>query len=230
MMAQARPQELTRSVEDYLKAVYHLTRDGTSASTSGIAEMLDVAAPSVSGMLKRLAEQGLVDHVPYRGVELTTDGRRAALRMVRRHRIIEAYLVDRLGYSWDSVHEEAERLEHAVSDSLIERMAMALGNPQFDPHGDPIPDSQGRIEELLTTPLSEIPVGETVEVLRVETGDPSRLRYLGSSAIVPGTLVRVVAREPFHGPVTVHAGDRDQVLGHDMAQLVHCARPAPTPA
>src|SRR2546427_10143772 len=131
---------LTRSVEDYLKSVFHLTSQGGFATTSDIAEMLDVAPPSVSGMMKRLSETGLIEHVPYRGVQLTPQGRRAALQMIRRHRILESYLTSRLGYDWGDVHVEAERLEHAVSEKLIERMADALGEPRYDPHGAPIPD------------------------------------------------------------------------------------------
>ena len=131
-------EPLTRSVEDYLKAIYRLSGGGAPVSTSDIAQLLDLSAASVSGMVRRLSEQGLVEHAPYRGVELTSDGRRIALRMLRRHRLIEAYLVELLGYSWDTVHDEAERLEHAVSEVLIERMALALGNPRFDPHGDQI--------------------------------------------------------------------------------------------
>ena len=145
-MTASKPR-LTRSVEDYLKTIYRLSLDGQPAATSEIARVLELAPPSVSGMIRRLSEQGLLAHVPYRGVELTAEGRRAALRMVRRHLLIEAYLVARLGYTWDTVHEEAERLEHAVSDALIERMAVALGNPKFDPHGDPIPDDQGHVAE-----------------------------------------------------------------------------------
>src|SRR2546421_5877540 len=133
---------LTRSVEDYLKAIYHLSNQGGFAATSDIAAMLEVAPPSVSGMVKRLSETGLIEHVPYRGVQLTSQGRRAALRMIRRHRILELYLTQHLGYDWGSVHAEAERLEHAVSDELIERMASALGQPQYDPHGDPIPTAR----------------------------------------------------------------------------------------
>ena len=227
MNADATPLALTRSVEDYLKAIYHLTQDGTPASTSKLAEMLEVAPPSVSGMLKRLSEQGLVEHSPYKGVELTADGRRAALRMVRRHRLIEAYLVARLGYTWDTVHPEAERLEHAVSDTLIERIAIALGNPQFDPHGDPIPDAHGNIEELIYTPLTEIPVGETVLIRRVDTGDAERLRYLGTTGLTPGRTVTVVAKHPFDGPVTVRGEGQEQVVGADLARQVLCVRPAP---
>src|ERR1051325_857507 len=137
------PEPLARSVEDYLKAIYRLSGGGQPASTSDIAELLDLSAASVSGMVRRLSEQGLLGDAPYRGVALTTKGRRIALRMLRRHRLLEAYLVRFLGYSWDTVHDEAERLEHAVSEILIERMALALGNSPFDPPGGPIADSEG---------------------------------------------------------------------------------------
>ena len=218
---------LSRSVEDYLKAIYQLSSGGQPASTSQIAELLDVAPPSVSGMIKRLSEQGLLDHARYRGVCLTAAGRRAALRMVRRHRILEAYLVDRLGYSWDTVHEEAETLEHAVSDRLIERMAQALGNPLFDPHGDPIPDAQGNIEELIYTPLSEIPKGETVEIHRVTTSQAERLKYLGTTGLTPGTTVTVLDRQPFDGPVTIQSPAGEQVVGYELGRLILCTRGDP---
>src|SRR3954451_10224042 len=151
MNASTGQDTLTRSVEDYLKAIYRLSPEGRPASTSEIAHLLELSAPSVSGMVKRLSELGLLEHVPYKGVQLTAEGRRAALRMVRRHRLIEAYLVQFLGYSWDTVHEEAERLEHAVTDQLVERMAGALGHPTTDPHGDPIPSAYGFIHELSCT-------------------------------------------------------------------------------
>lgn len=227
MNAASQPAPLTRSVEDYLKAIYHLSLEGQPASTSAIAQYLDLAPPSVSGMIRRLSEQGLLEHVPYRGVELTGEGRRAALRMVRRHRIIEAYLVARLGYTWDSVHDEAERLEHAVTDTLIERMAAALGHPQFDPHGDPIPDVHGHVEELIYTPLTEIPVGETVELARVDTSHADRLRYLSEAGLLPGTRVRVLTREPFDGPMTVETPVGRQILGAELGRLLLCLRPAP---
>ncbi len=136
---------LTRSVEDYLKSIYRLTSGGAPAATSEIAALLEISPPSVSAMVKRLSEQGLLAHVPYRGVELTDTGRLAALRMIRRHRLIESYLVAHLGYSWDTVHEEAERLEHAVSDDLVERIAAALGDPPSIRTGsDPSADGDGR--------------------------------------------------------------------------------------
>ncbi|HEX9895948.1 MAG TPA: metal-dependent transcriptional regulator [Gemmatimonadales bacterium] len=226
MNAAAQQQPLTRSVEDYLKAIYHLSLDGQPASTSAIAQSLDLAPPSVSGMIRRLSELGLLEHVPYRGVALTDEGRRAALRMVRRHRIIEAYLVALLGYTWDSVHEEAERLEHAVSESLIERMAEALGNPQFDPHGDPIPDAQGHVEEPRYVPLSEVAEGETAEIHRVDTSHAERLRYLSDMGLTPGTAIRVMARQPFDGPLTIERGGRSQIIGHELARLLLCLRPS----
>lgn len=218
------PESLTRSVEDYLKAIYLLSTGGAPAGTSDIAHQLDLAPASVTGMVKRLSEQGLLEHVPYKGVELTAAGRRAALRMVRRHRILESYLVAFLDYTWDTVHEEAERLEHAVSDRLIERMALALGNPSVDPHGDPIPAPDGTMAEIVYTPLLEVPVGERVELKRVETGQADRLRYFAEHGLVPGALVEVTGRQPFGGPLTVRVGDDDHLLGAELAGLLLCAR------
>jgi DtxR family transcriptional regulator, Mn-dependent transcriptional regulator len=218
-------EPLTRSVEDYLKAIYRLTLNGQPAGTSDIAQLLELSAPSVSGMIKRLSEQGLLEHEPYRGAQLTAEGRRLALRMVRRHRILEAYLVGFLGYGWENVHAEAERLEHAVSDKLIERMANALGNPRVDPHGDPIPAPDGTVAEMVYTALTEIPEGETVEIRRVDTGQPDRLRYIAGFGLTPGATARMVDRQPFHGPITVEVGGKQHVLGDEIARLILCARP-----
>jgi DtxR family Mn-dependent transcriptional regulator len=215
---------LTRSTEDYLKAIYRLSSDGSPASTTAIAEHLSVAPASVSGMIKRLSEQGWLEHAPYRGVELTREGRRVALRMLRRHRLIEAYLVDFLGYTWDTVHDEAERLEHAVSDVLIERMAQALGNPRVDPHGDPIPGPDGSIAEFIHVPLVDVAVGESVTIRRIATQDDERLRYLGTSGLTPGQAVTVVDRQPFSGPLTVRVGDAERVVAHEMGTILLCAR------
>jgi DtxR family Mn-dependent transcriptional regulator len=217
-------ESLTRSVEDYLKAIYRLSPSGRPASTSEIAHLLELSAPSVSGMVKRLSEQGLLEHVPYKGVQLTAEGRRAALRMVRRHRLIESYLVDFLGYSWDTVHAEAERLEHAVSDTLVERMAAALGHPSFDPHGDPIPAPDGSIAELDCIPLSDIPVGRTVELRQVDESQPERLRYIASLGLRPGAIVTVTDRQPFGGPLTVESAGKRLIIGRELGQVLFCAR------
>lgn len=218
---------LTRSVEDYLKAVYRLSPEGRPASTSEIARLLELSAPSVSGMVKRLSELGLLEHLPYKGVQLTAQGRRVALRMVRRHRLIESYLVEFLGYSWDTVHSEAERLEHAVSDTLVERMAVALGHPSVDPHGDPIPTADGAVEELATTPLAVLEVGDTAEIVRVSENDAERLRYLASLGLKPGTLVTVLDRQPFGGPLTIETRGEIQVIGQALALVLLCAVGAP---
>lgn len=225
MIADLRASGLTRSTEDYLKVIYMLEEQGAPAQTSAIAERLEIAAPSVSGMVKRLSETGLLEHVPYRGVQLTRAGRRAALRMVRRHRILETYLTSKLGYDWDSVHEEAERLEHAVSDELVERMAMALGNPQYDPHGAPIPTKDGEIEAVDYTPLADVPVGSAAEFREVSDKDPEMLRYLASLGLRPGVLLDVVARQPFRGPVTIRIAGRvprEEILGNELAQAIRC--------
>lgn len=215
---------LTPSVEDYLKAVYRLSAADHPASTSEIANLLELSAASVTGMVKRLSEQGLLEHVPYKGARLTREGRRAALRMVRHHRLIESYLVEFLGYSWDTVHEEADRLEHAVSDALVERMAAALGHPSVDPHGDPIPDEDGSVREVACTPLSNIPAGDTVEILRVAEQDPERLRYLATLGLRPGVVLNVLDCQPFEGPVTVLVGGESRTIGHTLADVLLCGR------
>jgi DtxR family transcriptional regulator, Mn-dependent transcriptional regulator len=215
-------ESLTRSVEDYLKAIYQLTPEGRPASTSDIAHLLALSPPSVTGMVKRLSEHGLLEHVPYRGVQLTGEGRRAALRMIRRHRLIEAYLVEFLGYSWDLVHEEAERLEHAVSDTMVERMANALGHPQVDPHGDPIPSADGSIHEPACMPLSNVPVGSTVEVHRVSESQPERLRYIASLGLRPGVQVTVTDREPIDELVTIEVAGDQHVIGRELSRVLQC--------
>lgn len=213
---------LTRSVEDYLKSVFHLTSQGGFATTSDIADMLEVAPPSVSGMMKRLSETGLIEHVPYRGVQLTPQGRRAALQMIRRHRILESYLTSKLGYDWGDVHVEAERLEHAVSEKLIERMAEALGEPRYDPHGAPIPTAAGDIEEAELVTLADARVGATLVLRQVGDEQPDRLRYLAEQGLMPGTRLAVVERQPFNGPTTVRFGLETRVVGQELAALLWC--------
>lgn len=213
---------LTRSVEDYLKSVFHLTSQGGFATTSDIAEMLEVAPPSVSGMMKRLSETGLIEHVPYRGVQLTPQGRRAALQMIRRHRILESYLTSKLGYDWGDVHVEAERLEHAVSEKLIGRMAEALGEPRYDPHGAPIPTEALEIEEAELITLADVRVGATVVLRQVGDEQPDRLHYLAEQGLMPGTRLAVVERQPFNGPTTVRLGTETRIVGQELAGLLWC--------
>ena len=211
---------LTEPVEDYLKAIYELeTRHGVAA-TSDVATALAVAPASVTGMIRRLAMHGYLDHVPYRGVQLTDDGRRAALRTIRRHRILESYLTSVLGYPWDRVHDEAERLEHAASDELIERLAVALGHPTQDPHGAPIPTVDGTVDERPHRTLADLVVGERARMVQVSDKNPQLLRYLAEIALQPGTEVMMMAKAPFGGPLTVRIGIVDAMVGPSLAEQV----------
>lgn len=182
---------LSRSVEDYLKAIYGLSDSGDPASTSAIAEALDIQPASVTGMIKRMAESGLLEHVPYKGVRLTEPGTLEALRVLRRHRILETYLCERLGYSWDDVHDEAERLEHAASDKLIEQMADALDFPSHDPHGAPIPTRGGHIESTDLATLADARPGDRVLIRAVRDEDASDLRSMAAGGLVPGAKMQV---------------------------------------
>ncbi|HET9950093.1 MAG TPA: metal-dependent transcriptional regulator [Longimicrobiales bacterium] len=192
---------LSRSVEDYLKAIFDLCESGDPASTTAIAVALDIQPASVSGMIKRLAEAGLLEYVPYRGVRLTERGVREALRVVRRHRILETYLCERLGYSWDDVHGEAERLEHAASDRLIERMAAALEFPRHDPHGAPIPTSGGHIETTNPSTLADARPGERVRIRAVRDEVAADLRSMEAEGLVPGTRVWIAEPQTLEGSV-----------------------------
>lgn len=214
---------LSRSVEDYLKAVFALTRQGEAASTSDLAGTLEVQPASVSGMVKRLAESGLLEHVPYRGVRLTARGQREALRVIRRHRILETYLSTRLGFTWDDVHDEAERLEHAASERLIERMARALEDPSHDPHGAPIPTPAGEIETVDHRTLAEIEPGSDVEIRAVDDEDPDRLRTLEAKGLVPGARVRVEGFDAEEGLIALRVDDGRagrQLIGPTLARRV----------
>ena len=212
--------ELSAPVEDYLKAIYDLERSGSAAGTNELAARLGIAPASVSGMVRRLADQGLITHERYRGVRLTDEGRRAALRTIRRHRIIEAYLTQALGYAWDLVHDEAERLEHACSDELVDRMAAAIGEPLHDPHGDPIPTREGTVDEPQLGSIADLAVGATAAVRRVSDRSGERLRYLAELGILPGVQIEVLDRAPFDGPITVAVGSQQRVIGASLAREV----------
>ena len=183
----------SRAAEDYLKAVYTLQRRETPVSTNALAEQLHRSAASVTNMVKSLADQGLLEHVPYHGVRLTRAGERSALRIIRRHRVIELYLIEKLGYTWDTVHGEAERLEHAVSDELVNRMAGTLGDPEFDPHGAPIPTAEGLIAERPLRSLRDLSPGEAGIVGQVDDADSGRLQRLAELGLRPGARVKRLA-------------------------------------
>jgi DtxR family transcriptional regulator, Mn-dependent transcriptional regulator len=220
------PAPASSAVEDYLKAVYALeTRLQGPVPTNALAERLGVTPGSVSGMLRRLDELGLLEHERYKGVRLTDEGRRVALRTLRNHRLLELLLVEMLDVPWDLVHEEAELLEHVLSDELAERIAAKLGNPEFDPHGDPIPSADLDLTERPTRSLEEVDVGETVAFVRVSDADPAMLRYLHERGIVPGVTLTVADRQPFGGPLTVRHAGGAHPLGGQLAAAMRVAAP-----
>jgi DtxR family Mn-dependent transcriptional regulator len=218
------PPPASSAVEDYLKAVYALeTRLEGPVPTNALAERLGVTPGSVSGMLRRLDDLGLLEHERYRGVTLTAEGRRMALRTLRNHRLLELLLVELLDVPWDRVHREAELLEHVLSEELAERIAAKLGNPEFDPHGDPIPSRELDLTERETRSLEDVDVGETVAFVRVSDADPAMLRYLSERGIVPGVTLKVVDRQPFGGPLTVRHESGDHPLGGQLAAAMRVA-------
>src|SRR5438309_4970315 len=209
------------AVQDYAKAIYALERrDAEAVSTNALAERLGVTPASASGMVKRLGELGLVEHQPYRGLSLTEDGRRVALEVMRHHRLLELYLVETLGVPWDRVHEEAEVLEHVLSEELEELIAAKLGDPTHDPHGDPIPTRDLTIEEGTTQSLQSLSVGARGRFTRVSDSDPEMLRFLAERGIAPGDPLEVIDKQPFDGPLFVRFGDHVQVLGGALARAM----------
>ncbi|WP_309106491.1 metal-dependent transcriptional regulator [Arthrobacter sp.] len=212
------------SIEDYVKVIYSFTEwQDKPITSSQLAQRLGVANSSVSEMVRKLKEQGLVDHKPYSAITLTENGISLALSMVRRHRLIETYLVQELGYSWDEVHDEAEHLEHAVSDTFIERMAAKLGNPLRDPHGDPIPSADGSVKMPPAHRLSELDEGHTGRITRISDENPELLRYLSSEEIDLDANVEVVGRKPFGGPLVVRIGSGEVRREFDLADEITSA-------
>lgn len=211
-------------MEDYLKTIYRLAEDGQRVTTQAIAERLEVAAPSVTGMIKRLAELKLVDHQRYRSVQLTPAGQKAALEVVRHHRLLELYLAEALGYSWDEVHDEAERLEHTISEEFEARIDAVLGYPTTDPHGDPIPSLTGAVPAIPSDRLSTLPVGESATISRVIADDPDKLRYLGSIGLYPDAAVEILERLPFAGPLRLKVNNQEHFLAAEMAESIHIHR------
>jgi DtxR family Mn-dependent transcriptional regulator len=215
-----RAPQLSVAVEDYLKEICKLELAGEKATTSALATRLGIAPASVTGMTKRLAAAGLIERTPYRGFALTTNGTKAALAVLRHHRLLEHYLAETLGLSLEDAHVEAERLEHAISDSVLRRIDEHLGFPRFDPHGHPIPDASLKVADTDYRPLSDLGPGERAVIRRVPDADAALLRYLEGLSLVPGTKIEVRAVAPFRGPLTVHAAGADHALAHEVAAAI----------
>ena len=211
----------TASVQDYLKTIYHLQQVSEgSIRTKEIADRLEIASPSVTNMLKSLASDGLLTYVPYQGVTLTTAGSREALKTIRKHRLIEVFLMNTLGFTWDEVHREAEALEHAVSDRLANRLDAFLGFPQTDPHGDPIPRADGSIRRPDGVALSQLPKKTGATLVRVLEQTSEILRYLADNALTPGAHVTVLREEPFDGALTVQVGKDTVAISRSLAHRI----------
>jgi len=213
--------EISDAVQDYSKAIWSLAqRSAEPVSTSALAQRLGVSPASASAMVKRLESIGLATREPYHGVRLTAAGERVALEVLRHHRLVELYLAEALGMSWDRVHEEAEVLEHAISPELSELIAAKLGNPTRDPHGDPIPTANGEIDETPTRSLVDLSPGERGRFARVSDSSSEMLRYLSERGIAPGDELECLGREPFGGPLTVRANGREHALGDLLARAM----------
>ena len=211
----------TPAIEDYAKAIFALEgRTVEPVSTTALAARLNITPGSVSAMLRKLDELGLITHVPYRGVRLTPNGRRLALEIVRHHRLIELFLAEALEMSWDRVHDEAEVLEHVLSEDLEQLIAAKLGNPTIDPHGDPIPTAELELEERATHSLESLEPGDRGTFVRVSDSDPAMLRYLGECGIAPGDRFEVSSRQPFGGPLFLRFGKREQTIGGALARAM----------
>jgi DtxR family Mn-dependent transcriptional regulator len=214
----------SEAVQDYTKAIYALEERGEAAvGTNALAERLGVTPASASAMVKKLSALGLARHVRYRGVELSDEGRRVALEVLRHHRLLERYLSEELHVPWDKVHAEAEVLEHVLSEELEERIAAKLDHPTVDPHGDPIPGPKGETNEVATRALAELEPGDRGVLTRVSDSDPRKLRYLADQGIALGMALEVVRREPFDGPLTVRLGGREHAFGETLASALWVA-------
>jgi DtxR family Mn-dependent transcriptional regulator len=216
MATQAKTARPSEAIENYAKAIYALEQRG-DVTNNALAERLGVTPASASSMVKKLDEMGLVTHVPYKGVKLTESGRRVALEVLRHHRLLELYLAESLGVPWDRVHDEAEILEHVLSEELEELIAAKLGNPTHDPHGDPIPTAALEIEERPTQALAALPTGASGLFVRVSDSDPNMLRYLADLGITPGDRFEVVDRQPFGGPLFARFDGQVHAFGGELA-------------
>lgn len=211
---------LSQAVEDYLKKIYKLQKSDAAVATTEIARAMDVSSASVTNMLKRLDQMGLVAYKSYKGVTLTDSGKKIALEIIRHHRLLELYLKEIMGYSWADLHEEAEHLEHHISEEFENRIDQMLGYPTHDPHGDPIPTRDGKVAARVDDQLSDAKAGTKLEVRRVSDTDPELLHYLEDMGLLPGARVEILKKEPFDGPITVQIDQSEKTLGFVIAQKV----------
>jgi DtxR family Mn-dependent transcriptional regulator len=220
--------DLSATMRDYLAEIYRLSDRGGNPqgyiSTSALADLLDVSAPAVNRMVTRLREMELLQHEPYQGIRLTEEGRREALKQLRKHRIIEAFLVNVMGFGWHEVHAEADAIGKAITEPLIERMAQMAGDPKFCPHGEPIPSLDGDVPDMHDMLLTQAPHHQPLEITRVRTREADRLEYIAALHLTPGAQVSILNAAPFHGPIQLSLGKEFRIIGHNLAEMIQ-ARP-----
>lgn len=212
---------LSQSVEDYLKVIYQLETEGPGATTNNIAEMMEVSSASVTNMLKRLARLNLIEHTSYKGAKLTEAGCKIALEILRHHRLLELYLKEIMGYGWDEVHEEAEKLEHHISEQFEDKIAELLNYPTHDPHGDPIPTKDGIMPKMALLPLTDASINNQYIIGRVRDQEPELLRYFEKIGVIPGVEIRIIDKAPFNGPILVKLEDIEKTIGFNIAEQVY---------
>ncbi len=214
----------TQAIEDYLKAIHELQAREDKVPTSALAKRLQIAQASVTGMIKKLADMKLVEYSRYQGVKLTEGGEKIALEVIRHHRLLELYLAEAMGYSWDQVHEEAERLEHYISEEFEDKIDQFLGRPTVDPHGSPIPTKEGTLPVIKGFSLSDSEAGESVIVRRVSDRDPEKLRFLGKLGIYPQSEIKVMSKAPFNGPIHIQVNEVSHHLGREISDAIWVER------
>jgi DtxR family Mn-dependent transcriptional regulator len=210
---------LSQAVQDYVKTIFNLQKAG-NVSTTAIAKALNVSGASVTGMLKRLSQMNLVDYSSYKGVKLTESGEKVALQIIRFHRLLETYLLEKLDFSLDKVHDEACRLEHFISEEFIEKITDQLGDPKFDPHGHPIPTKEGDLPAINELPLSELNIGTSYIISRLCDKDPKLLAYLEEMQLLPGTKFAILEKEPFNGPIKIKYNGKEKIIGFEVANNI----------
>lgn len=211
---------LTPAIEDYLKTIYKLDQDKNGVSTKELAAAMKISAASATNMIKRLAEKGFVEYESYKGARLTRAGEKISLEIIRHHRLLELYLLEIMGYSWDEVHEEAEKLEHHISEQFEDKISELLNDPTHDPHGDPIPTKEGALPQIKGVPLVKAKEGEKKIISRITDQDPEHLRYLEKKGLIPGACLTIIEKEPFNGPITVQIDGEKKVIGRNIAASI----------
>ncbi len=211
---------ITNSIEDYLEVIFHLESEGKSATTLEISKHLRIAPGSVTEKLKNLHQKGFIKHIPYKNVSLLPKGKKAALDVVRRHRLSERFLQDKLGMSWNQVHEEAHRIEHSLSKKVSNKLYELLGKPKTCPHGNPIPDSNGHILNDRSYPLTKLKKHNKAEIQKITDEDPKLLTYLHTLGLMPKTRLTIEEKAPFHGPIIIKISNSSYALGEKIAESI----------